>query len=262
MKVLIPILFLAFCFPVQSQTYLDKLDSIEQKLDDIEFDRNIERMRRQYDQIDRDIERSRQQRLQRNELPQPYVNTQTQEQRIEQAKFFNLSLSEYLRRDEVGSIECINYVGELNASTIGQYSTCWNSKLLNISYAETEMRKIKIHENCNRSVQDISLPDPKFMDCAKRYLVLAKESNNPINVNADNGTNTNILGWLLLIILGSAVTWWIYYLATNEESKANAQEDVKKIFPCPKCAQQCRVPAFKEIEVTCPRCKHIWKLKT
>lgn len=69
MRVLIPILFLAFCSPVQSQTYLDKLDSIEQKLDDIEFDRNIERMRRQYDQIDRDMERSRQQRLQRNELP-------------------------------------------------------------------------------------------------------------------------------------------------------------------------------------------------
>lgn len=261
MKVLIPILFLAFCFPVQSQTYLDKLDSIEQKLDDIEFDRNIERMRRQYDQIDRDVERSRQQRLQRNELPQPYINSQTQEQRIEQAKFFNLSLSEYLRRDEIGEVKCRQY-GELSASSVSQFGDCWQSNMLNISIAEYKNRKIKIHENCNRSVQDISLPDPKFMECAKRYLVLSKELNNPINVNADNGTNTNILGWLLLIILGSAVTWWIYHLATNEESKANAQEDVKKIFPCPKCAQQCRVPAFKEIEITCPRCKHIWKLKT
>jgi hypothetical protein len=77
MKVSIFLLFLTLCFPVQSQTYLDKLNSIEQKLDDIEFDKNIERMRRQYDQIDRDMERSRQQRLQRNELPPINVPLQT-----------------------------------------------------------------------------------------------------------------------------------------------------------------------------------------
>jgi hypothetical protein len=69
MRISVLLLLLALCTPAQSQTYLDKLNSIEQKLDDIEFDRNIERMRRQYDQIDRDMERSRQQRLQRNELP-------------------------------------------------------------------------------------------------------------------------------------------------------------------------------------------------
>jgi hypothetical protein len=256
------ILLLVVSLPVNSQTYLDKLDSIEQKLDDIEFDRNIERMRRQYDQIDRDMERIRQQRLQRNELPQPYQNTETQEQRIENAKFWNLSLSEYLRRDEVGSIECTKYVGELNASTIGQYITCRNSKLLNISYAETEMRQRRINENCTSSVSDISLPDPKIMECAKRYMVLAKETNIPININVDNGTNTDIFGWLILIIIGSAIGWWIYHLTSNAKSEATAKEDVKKIFPCPKCVQQCRVPAFKEIEVTCPRCKHIWKLKT
>jgi hypothetical protein len=69
MKVSILFFFLALCFPVQGQTYLDKLNSIEQKLDDIEFDRNIERMRRMGEQMERDFERSRQQRLQRNELP-------------------------------------------------------------------------------------------------------------------------------------------------------------------------------------------------
>jgi hypothetical protein len=255
MKILTLILLLAVTLPVSSQAYLDKLDSIEQKLDDIEFDRNIERMRRQYDQIDRDMERIRQQRLQRNELPQPYVNTQTQEQRIEQAKFWNLSISEYLKRDEIGSVRCTNNDFEISASSVSQFGDCWQSNMLNISIAELNIRRMKIHENCNQSFQD-----PKFMECAKRYLVLAKEPNNPININVNNGTNT--LGQLLLIILGLAVAWWIYHLTTEGESEVISQEDVKKIFPCPKCGQQCRVPAFKEIEVTCPSCKYIWKLKT
>ena len=50
--------------------------------------------------------------------------------------------------------------------------------------------------------------------------------------------------------------------------KAGQKEKVQETAPmeatantvirCPKCSQQCRVPAKKTLEITCPKCKHKW----
>jgi len=120
-------------------------------------------------------------------------------------------------------------------------------------------------ENTNENINQIIINNMSIVENCPAYIldmIKDEKPQNQGNIKENTGTNTDILGWFLLVILCSAIGWWIYHLTTNAKSEATAKEDVKKIFPCPKCDQQCRVPAFKEIEVTCPRCKHIWKLKT
>jgi len=42
------------------------------------------------------------------------------------------------------------------------------------------------------------------------------------------------------------------------QETAQKEATTNTVIRCPKCSQQCRVPAKKTLEITCPKCKHNW----
>ena len=44
----------------------------------------------------------------------------------------------------------------------------------------------------------------------------------------------------------------------NFQETAPMEATANTVIRCPKCSQQCRVPAKKTLEITCPKCKHNW----
>ena len=44
----------------------------------------------------------------------------------------------------------------------------------------------------------------------------------------------------------------------NFQQTTQREATVNTVIRCPKCSQQCRVPAKKTLEITCPKCKHNW----
>ena len=109
--------------------------------------------------------------------PKPYRNIETQEGRIKNSKLWNLSLSEYLRRDEIGSVECDKFYGKFDQFNPGKsglnetYFSCYQSKLLNISFTETEMRRKRVKEKC---IQKPELPEYQLYECFKGVMVFGK----------------------------------------------------------------------------------------
>jgi hypothetical protein len=80
---------------------------------------------------------------------------------LPQAKFWNLSPNEFVRRDQIGNNECFYRYG------FNEYSGyCWQSKILNISIVEVQKRNRKIEIQCNKS------SDPT--GCLRNILVLGK----------------------------------------------------------------------------------------
>ena len=80
--------------PIQAQAQTNR--DILNQLEEMQFDREL-----------RELERDLQRQNNRQQLPPPppsplYRNTLTEAQRNENAKVWNLSYSEYLRRDEMG----------------------------------------------------------------------------------------------------------------------------------------------------------------
>lgn len=122
----------------------------------------------------------------------PYRNKQSMEEREKNAKRYNLSVSEYLRRDEIAETECKKYfdlhaqiatekmmaelqgkaaspkLNKLDYETYMNYNICRNSKLLNISFTETEMRHEKANKNCT------SLQGWQKDSCDRNFIVLGK----------------------------------------------------------------------------------------
>jgi hypothetical protein len=122
----------------------------------------------------------------------PYRNKQSTEERDKHAKRYNLSVSEYLRRDEIAETECKKYfdlhaqianeimmaelkgkavspkLNKLDYETYMNYHICRNSKLLNISFTETEMRHEKANKNCS------SLQGAQKDSCDRNFIVLGK----------------------------------------------------------------------------------------
>lgn len=43
---------------------------------------------------------------------------------------------------------------------------------------------------------------------------------------------------------------------------ADARVEEKVVWSCPACSQSVRVPAGKDLKITCPTCSHVWRQKT
>lgn len=45
-------------------------------------------------------------------------------------------------------------------------------------------------------------------------------------------------------------------------SERKPQDHEKAVYSCPDCSQSLRVPAGKDLKITCPRCSHEWRQRT
>jgi hypothetical protein len=139
-KLILIILTSLMILPIQAQAQSNR--DILDKLEEMQFDREL-----------RELERDLQRQNNRQQLPPPtpslpYRNTQTEAQRNENAKLWNLSYSEYLRRDEIGETLCKKYQGGTQ-NHIKIWLTCYRASLLNISFTEMEDRDFKAQKKCS-----------------------------------------------------------------------------------------------------------------
>lgn len=145
--------------PIQAQAQTNR--DILNQLEEMQFDREL-----------RELERDLQRQNNRQQLPlpppsPPYRNTLTEAQRNENAKVWNLSYSEYLRRDEMGEALCNKYQGGTQ-SHIKNWLTCYRATLLNISFTEMEERDFKAQKKCSRFEVE------KKRKCVRDVVVLNK----------------------------------------------------------------------------------------
>jgi hypothetical protein len=134
MKYFLTLVSLTFAFNCYSETNREILEDIRDELEFMQYEREL-----------------------RNPL--------SEVERVKQAKFWDLNMSEYLRRDEIGHISCDRYRG----TGTNIFSNCYYSKMLNISYTETEMRWNKLMSVCSK----IPSGSPKHAQCIKNILVYA-----------------------------------------------------------------------------------------
>jgi hypothetical protein len=150
------ILFIGIVLNVAQPLHASRLDDIEDKLDEIQDQMLLDQIRR-----NQELESRRQYRPQSTQ--QPYKNMQPNSDRVRLAKFWGLSMSEYLRRDEIGSVSCDKYLSNGGSA----YILCYYSKMLNISYTETEIRWGRVLKAC-RPIAEQS----KKNQCTRDILVL------------------------------------------------------------------------------------------
>ena len=150
-----------------SETNREILEDIRDELEFMQYERELRKAygSRNYDNQNRSNQNITPQNAP-SKIPQPYRNTQSETDRLRLSKFWNLNMSEYLRRDEIGSVTCERYLG----SDGGAYRNCFQSKMLNISYTETEMRWNKLMSICSK----IPSGTPNKEQCIKNILVYGK----------------------------------------------------------------------------------------
>lgn len=122
------------CYSQSNQDVLDRLDEIQIERD---IQRRIEQNRKS--QLSTQSNNSE---SYRKDINQPYINTMTDLEIRYNSKYFNLNISEYLQRDEIGNTLC------KNISNFYSYKYCYYSKMLNISMREVQMKDSKIKEKC------------------------------------------------------------------------------------------------------------------
>jgi hypothetical protein len=162
----------------------DKLDSIREEQEWRDFRNKVDRDGREFDRQMNEL-RDKQKRFnQQNQIEntnnskitkqEPYRNKMDHERRVERASFWSLTMSEFLRRDEIGHTECIKYYDDDRQS-------CYISKMVNISFTEAEMRLKKSNKNCkstNFAKYKDEIDEKKLMkkmtDCQKLILVFGK----------------------------------------------------------------------------------------
>ena len=166
MKYFLTLAFLILSVNCFGETNREILEDIRDQQMFMQFERDLQNAygNRNYD----NQSRSNQNRLPQNPPTKqslPYRTTESEADRLRLSKFWNLNMSEYLRRDEIGSITCERYLGAVG----NIYRNCFQSKMLNISYTETEMRWDKVMKTCQ------TIPDnPKKEQCIRNILVYAK----------------------------------------------------------------------------------------
>jgi len=160
MKYLISLLIFSLSINCFSQSNREILEEIREEL---EF--------KQFEKMLRDMNRSSQpdnmsyQSPAREIVPTPYRNNQTDTVRRNVANFYNLSVSEYLKRDEIGSVVCDKYISQLDV-----WMKCYQAKMLDISYSEIESRHVKAQEKCG-AITD----KPKRDGCKREIIILNKK---------------------------------------------------------------------------------------
>jgi len=133
-----------------SQSNRQRLEDIDDRLEMMQAEQEYKDLQRRFEQRNRESKevlppKSDELKSLRNQENEPYKNRKSEELRVRDAKFLNLSMSEYLRRDEISHYECqrFNSIKDTN-----NWHSCHFSKLLNISFTETEMRKEKAAKKC------------------------------------------------------------------------------------------------------------------
>ena len=161
MKHFISLFILSISINCYSETNRQILEDIRDEIEFMQYERELRNAygNRNYDNQNRSSQNPPAQQA------MPYRNTLSDAERAKQAKFWGLNMSEYLRRDEIGSVNCERYRG----AGLNTFSICYYSKMLNISYTETEARWNKLMNTC-------SMPSgsPKREQCIKNILVYAK----------------------------------------------------------------------------------------
>jgi hypothetical protein len=166
MKYLISLVVLVLSINCYGQTNREILEDIREELEFMQYEREL---RNAYGNRNYDNQNRSNQNISPQNPPtkqsQPYRNTFSEADRVRLTKFWALSMSEYLRRDEIGSVSCQRYIGA-DGDT---YRNCYQSKMLNISFTETEMRWDKVMKTCPK------IPDyPKKEQCIRNILVYGK----------------------------------------------------------------------------------------
>jgi len=142
-----------------AQSNRQRLDDIEDKLDDLILQQQlneIERLRRQNEQMRRENNRSSQREV--------YRNTYSMQENTEYAKYYNLSYSEYVRRDEINHNRCIN-------SSI--FIQCYMAGMIGISLTELDKRTEKSINKCpigNATEREIKI----MKECHRKIMILGK----------------------------------------------------------------------------------------
>ena len=160
------IFVLAFFLPVLYGGMVEAatLDEINSRLEDNEDEITFQQDMQLYNQAVRNSSQIRDQKVIPSPQPEPYRNTMSNETRVKNAAALGLNMPEYLRRDEIGSIQCEKYLGRQD----GAYKYCYFSKMLNISYLEAEMRINRAKVKCN------GMQGAANKKCIKDVIVLNK----------------------------------------------------------------------------------------
>jgi hypothetical protein len=167
MKYLIYLVIITLSINCYGETNREILEDIREELEFMQYERQLQNASgdRNYDNLNRSNQNISPQNPPTKQ-PQPYRNTESEADRLRLSKFWNLNMSEYLRRDEIGSVTCERYLGAVG----NIYRNCFQSKMLNISYTETEMRWNKLMSTCSK----IPSGTPNKEQCIKNILVYGK----------------------------------------------------------------------------------------
>jgi len=158
MKKLLFVFLLVIPSLVYPQSIRDRLDDIEDQINQMESNRLMDQTVQQY-----------QRNQQQNNSTAPvmptetYRNSMTNLERIENARMFNLNTSEYIRKDEDATNQCSHHLINQN----NRFQVCYYSKMLNISQRETEQRIEKVKVICNS-------PNGMNLKCVKNILIRYK----------------------------------------------------------------------------------------
>ena len=159
MKYLITLLIFTISINCYSQSNRQKLEDIQDQLDMMEYEKALKDMQMEQEKALRSNQRNNELNIRsysppsKEPTPEPYRNTQSDAVRRNVATFFNLSVSEYLKRDEIGEVTCSKYSG--NMSQIVVWTKCYQAKILDISYTEMEMRRAKADAKCNEIIDKV-----------------------------------------------------------------------------------------------------------
>ena len=138
--------------------FANKIDGIADNLDDLND--YIEFLRAQQNIKDLNKFKNNKSIEQKNksEVIEPYINQQSQELRLTNSKMLKISLTEYLKRDEIGSVACEKYGAKY-------YFDCYWSVMMNISLTEFIERRSKATSFCS------NLSGEKLSACRKNKIL-------------------------------------------------------------------------------------------
>ncbi len=119
---------------VNAQTNREVLD----KLQEMEFERELR-------DIERDLRNQNYRSSQATSLP-PILPSESVTQKEQNAKHWNLTYSEYEKRDEIGEALC----GKRYQSGTTKWANCWRAIILNVSESEAEERNKRGQAKCSK----------------------------------------------------------------------------------------------------------------
>ena len=136
---------------------MDRLDGIEMQ------------MYLQQQQQMNEIQQQQWQNLYLDNLRIPYT-APSRELAISSASFMNISLSEFLRRDEIGNKTCNKEYGGKYKLGASERMTCYHSIMLQVSEQEVIRRAKNDEKYCGQ------LSGDRAIKCSKDYFVLGKRN--------------------------------------------------------------------------------------